>query len=398
MPTGFRITKRTVDALPAGATLWDTDVKGFGCRRTLKGVASYVVKYRHVGRQRWYTIGKHGSPWTPETARSEAKAILGAVAKGEDPAAAKAEKRNSETVAEFAARYMSDHAKKHKKPRSVEEDRKLLRGRILPAFGTTRIESLSRRDVAKLHASMATTPYLANRVLALVAHMYTIAEKWGAVPDGYNPTRHIDKYKEKPRERFLSPQELTQLGETLATAKAEGENPYVIAALRLLILTGARLNEILTLQWAWVDLENRILHLPDSKTGSKDVHLNAPAVAVLSDLPRQAGNPHVICGAKQGAHLINLQKPWQRIRTAAGLEDVRIHDLRHSFASIAVARGMSLPMIGALLGHSQPQTTQRYAHLAADPLKTASDSVATEISALMNGGGGKVVPLKSKNG
>src|SRR5262245_6583649 len=141
-----------------------------------------------------------------------------------------------------------------------------------------------------------------------------------------------------------------------------------------------RLSEVLTLKWEFIDFERATVRLPDSKTGAKTLYLNAPALAILSELPRVEGNPFVIVGERKGVRLINLQKPWRRIRKAAGLDDVRLHDLRHSFASVGAASGMSLPTIGALLGHSQPQTTNRYAHLAADPLRTASETIAAQIA------------------
>jgi len=158
-----------------------------------------------------------------------------------------------------------------------------------------------------------------------------------------------------------------------------------VAAIGLLVLTGARLVEILTLRWEYVDLQNEVLRLPDSKTGAKLIYLNAAAINLLRIMPRMAGNPYVIAGRKPGARLINLQKPWRRIRGKANLADVRIHDLRHSFASVAAGTGMSLPMIGKLLGHSQPATTARYAHLAVDPIRAASNLIGTEIAAAMNG-------------
>ncbi len=181
----------------------------------------------------------------------------------------------------------------------------------------------------------------------------------------------------------MSPAEIAHLGSVLSEAEGEGRfSPYVIAAIRLLMLTGARLNEILTMKWEWVDFDNSCVRLPDSKTGAKTIYLNAPALQVLATIPKLEGNPHVICGQKKGSSLINLQKPWNAIRQRAGFGDVRIHDLRHSFASIAVANGMSLPMIGKLLGHSQPQTTARYAHLADDPMKQATDLIGSKISIL----------------
>ena len=242
---------------------------------------------------------------------------------------------------------------------------------------------------------MRDKPYQANRVLALLSKFFNWCEKHGYRPDSSNPCRHIEKFKEQRRERFLSPLELARLGEALTEAETnDTTSPYVIAALRLLVLTGARLSEILTLKWSYVDYENNLLRLPDSKTGAKVIYVNAPALQILSDLPRLEGNPFVICGKREGARLINPQKPWRRIRKAAGLDDVRIHDLRHSFASVAAGSGQSLPVIGALLGHTQPQTTARYAHLAADPLRAASDAIGGRISDAM----GTATKMISSNG
>jgi integrase len=214
--------------------------------------------------------------------------------------------------------------------------------------------------------------------------MLNIAEEWGLRPDGSNPCRHVKKYREDKRERYLTKEELQCLGTALDDAKHnQTESPFVIAAIGLLVLTGARLTEVLTLKWDYVDLENAVLRLPDSKTGAKLIYLNDVAVKLLRAMPRMAGNPFVIAGGKPGARLVNLQKPWRRIRAAASLPDVRIHDLRHSFASVAAGAGMSLPVIGKLLGHSQPVTTARYAHLAADPVRAASNLIGNEISAAM---------------
>lgn len=187
-------------------------------------------------------------------------------------------------------------------------------------------------------------------------------------------------------ERFLSVDELARLGDALQEAeRTKTELPSAIVAIRLLLLTGCRFSEIVTLRWDEVDLERKCLRLSDSKTGAKTVHLSEPAIEALESVDRQPGGPFVIAGAKPGSHLVNLRKPWCRIRAMAGLDDVRIHDLRHSFASVAVAGGLSLPMIGALLGHSQPATTQRYAHLAADPLRQATNLVGTRIVSSMRG-------------
>lgn len=232
---------------------------------------------------------------------------------------------------------------------------------------------------------MRTTPGAANRTLALLSKMFNLAEKWGLRPDGSNPCRHVERYRERKLERFLSNAELARLGAVLNEAeRTRTESPSAIAAVRLLLFTGCRLSEILTLCWQHVDLEQGVLRLPESKTGAKVVYLPPAALEVLQGIDRVEGNSYVVVGAKPGAHLVNLTKPWHRIRAKAGLDDVRIHDLRHSFASMAAAGGLSLPIIGALLGHTQAATTQRYAHLAANPLKQASELTGKRIADALN--------------
>jgi integrase len=219
----------------------------------------------------------------------------------------------------------------------------------------------------------------------MVSKMFKLAEMWGLRPDGSNPRKHIKKYPEEKRERFLSPAELKRVGEVLHEMEQEGiELSASIAAVRLLMLTGCRLGEIMNLKWDYVDISGKALRLPDSKTGAKVVHLGQPAVEVLAKIERVDGNPWVIVGTLPGSRLSDLQPFWQRVRARAGLKDVRIHDLRHTFASTAVASGQGLPMIGKLLGHTQVQTTARYAHLAADPIRDAADQVVSNIAGSLN--------------
>ena len=411
-----RLSKRRVDAAKPGETIWDGELPGFGMRVSKGGARSYVLKYRRGAIQRWLTIGRHGAPWTPATARKAAMKLLAEVGEGGDPAARKALDAKAETLAAFSKRYLEEYAQVHKKVSTTAEDARLLKNHILPELGNLRLQDIQRADVARFHRTMKEIPYSANRCLALLSHMVNVAQEWGDLPDGPNPCRRIKKYPERSRERFLSAQELKRLGAALTKAETKGlpavdqlrkpknadrgkpktikESNYVTAAIRLLIFTGARLSEILTLEWRDVDLKARLLRLRDSKTGEKTIVLAAPALEVLQSLPRQRGNPYVICGRKAGSHLINIQKPWRRIRASAGLDDVRIHDLRHSFASVAAAGGMSLPLIGSLLGHTQAQTTQRYAHLSDDPRIAAADSIAAEIAANLSGTTGKVVSFK----
>jgi len=300
---------------------------------------------------------------------------------------------------ELFDRYMTDHAEAHKKPKSIEQDRRLIDIHLRPAFGAKKIIDVKRSDVAAMHKNLGTTPYQANRALSLLSKAMNLAESWALRPDGSNPCRHVKKYREMKRDRFLSAQELARVGEALFAAEV-GEITFekkarnggktharisanAIAAIRLLIFTGARRGEVLSLKWEHVNIEQSRLELPDSKTGAKFVYLPAPARSVLAGLPRVEGNPHVIVGAKPGAHLVNIKDPWSAIRDAAGLPEVRIHDLRHSFASIGAGGGMSLPVIGALLGHKNTATTARYAHLSDDPLRTAADAIGETIANAM---------------
>lgn len=380
-----RITKRAVDQLLAGDLAWDTDVKGFGVRCRASGAKYYVVKMRVGGRQRWLTIGRHGSPWTPDSARREAIQLLGLKAGGKDPATERDRQKGAITIAELGSRFLTEYVAHHCKPRTADEYRRAVVHFINPVLGRQRIADLTRADVTRLHHRFRERPYQANRSLAVLSKMMNLAEGWGLRLDGSNPVRHVKKYREDKRERYLTSEELRRLGAVLSDAHAnQAETPFTLAAIGLLILTGARLTEILTLRWEHVDLDGGVLRLPNSKTGAKLVYLNDAAIGLLRTMPRMQGNPHVIPGKKPGARLVNLQKAWRRIRARANLDDVRIHDLRHSFASVAVGAGMSLPMIGKLLGHTQPATTARYAHLAADPIRAASNLVGAEIAAVMN--------------
>jgi integrase len=261
------------------------------------------------------------------------------------------------------------------------------------------VVDVTRQDAGKLHHGLRDTPYQANRVLAVLSKMFNLAERWGLRPDGSNPCRHVEKFSERKRERMLSPAELARLGDALTSYAG---SPYAVAAIKLLVFTGARLGEVLGLRWDWIDIDRGEARLPDSKTGAKTLHLPPPALVVLTKLPRLDNNPHVIVGQTTGAAMVNLEKPWRAIRAAARLDDVRLHDLRHAFASVAASSGMGLPIIGKMLGHTQPSTTNRYAHLANDPVKAAAAAVAAKIAAAMrsesghpNAIDGEVLPSRS---
>jgi integrase len=399
-----RITKTVVDKLGPGDLRWDSEVRGFGvrCQRQAK---KYVLKTRINGQQRWFTIGEHGSPWTPDMARKEALRLLGDVHSGASVSDIRGGSRTEPTVADLCDRYLTDYASQHKKASSVRMDRTNIGNHVLPLLGNKLVSKVNRSDIDLFKravrdgktstkdtkgsrtgyrggAIVSGGPGVANRTLALLSKMFNLTEMWGMRPDGSNPVRHIAKYKENRIERYLNTDEFERLGTALSHCERNGtESPYTIAAIRLLLLTGARLSEILSLKWKYVDLKQSRLNLPDSKTGRKVIYLNTLAREIFQALPQIDGNPYVIVGKKEGAHLVNLRKSWYRLRSMAGIEDVRIHDLRHSFASIAVSGGLTLPLIGKLLGHKKSVTTERYAHLADDPIRAANEQIAALLGA-----------------
>ncbi len=377
-----KLTKRTIDAIEPQATeffLWDEGIPGFGLRVMPSGRKSFVVQFRAGRRARRMSLGP-STVLTCDQARTRAITIIAAVKNGEDPAADRAAKRNAATVNDLADRFDKEHISVRLKASTAKEYRGNLRRFILPALGRLAVPEITRADVAKFHHDLRHIPYQANRCIEVVSKMFVLAEMWGLRPDGSNPRKHIRKYPEEKRERFLSAAELRRIGEVLREMESERiELSSAILAARLLILTGCRLGEIMTLKWDYIDFHERALRLPDSKTGKKVVHLGAPAVEYLHDAHRIDGNPWVITGILLGKPLSDLQPFWQRVRARAGVKDVRIHDLRHTFASVAVASGQGLPMIGKLLGHTQVQTTARYAHLAAEPMKIAADEVAQNL-------------------
>ena len=418
MPTG-KITKTTVDALQCPEhkdreILWDGGhreaVRGFGVIAFRNGGKVYVAQYRKNGRSRRTRIGEHGR-FTPEEGRREARQVLGSVEGGADPFADRKADRAVRTFRAVADDFLKVHVDAKRKGRTAAEYRNLLRSHILPAIGSKRIIEVRRADVSRLHASMAGAPYQANRAIAVISAIWNWAAKREEAAFVDNPAKGIERNPEAGRERYLRSEELVRLGEALGLAEGKGLpyivdetrpnakhaakpekrrvklDPYAVAAIRLLILTGARLREILHAQWQHVDIERGVLFLPTSKTGKKYLMLPAPAQAVLAGLAerRILGNPHVIAGSKDGKPRADLKKPWAAICREAQLEGVRIHDLRHSFASIGAGAGLGLPIIGKLLGHSQAATTQRYAHLDADPVRKAVETIGATISAALDG-------------
>tara|TARA_R110000782_G_scaffold100964_1_gene187367 strand:+ start:2505 stop:3680 length:1176 start_codon:yes stop_codon:yes gene_type:complete len=371
-----RLTKRAIDATQPDDKekfVWDGELRGFGLRISPKGRKVFVLQYRSGGRTRRMTLGPYGA-LTVDEARDLARQNRGDVAKGADPSAARAKERRTPTVAELCEKFLSDHAAVRCKPTTQREYAQCCRNHIIPKLGPMRVTDVLRADVAALHQSLHNTPYQANRVLAALSKMFNLAELWGFREEGKNPTRHVPKYKETKRERFLSADEIARLWATLDSRVAEGtETVFVASAFKLLLLTGCRLSEIRLLKWAYI--QNDTMLLPDSKTGPRRIAISPACRAVIDAIPKRPDNPYVVCGIIPGNANTDLQKPWRRIRKAAGLPDVRIHDLRHTYASWSIAAGHSLFLTGRLLGHTQAETTNRYAHLADSTQRKAAEAV-----------------------
>ena len=375
------ITEHTVAALPVGkdTVVWDRALTGFGVRVYPSGAKVYVVQARVPAGTKRITVGRHGVIGASE-ARRRAALIIAGVRAGDEPVP-EAPETESITIAALAERYLREHVAVRCKPTTAAQYRLAIERYIVPALGTRPVSSLGRAHVADLQHSLSDRPAMANLVIATLSRMIDQATAWGVAGEMTNPCRSTPKYRTRRRERFLTDAEFQRLGRVLDEMEAEGRvSPHAAAALRLLMLTGCRRNEILTLRWEDVHLQTQELHLTDSKTGPRTVSLSPEAAQVLAQLPRLPGNPWVIPGAKAGARLSSLFEPWRRVRARAGLDDVRIHDLRHSYASRALALGESLPVIAKLLGHAQIQTTARYTHLTRDAVKDAAIRVARDIA------------------
>ena len=428
----IKITKRVVDATKPGerdAFIWDAETKGFGLKVTPAGNRIYLFQYRlpqHKNAIR-LTIGNHGDPWTAEKARIEAEKYRGDVKKGIDPVAQKkkliGEEKANITLAELCDEYMEaapfiilPRKGRPKKGSSLATDKSNIERHIKPLLGKKRIGNIARGDIERFQKDVAagktavdekTGPRgraivkggkgTAARATAVLGAIFTYAVKEGRRAD--NPVQGVELFKGEQRTRFLSLDEMFDLGATLVKSEQNGTSATAIAAVRLLIFTGCRKNEILSLQWKWVDFDSRCLRLPDSKTDKKVVPLGAPALELLASLPRIEGNPYVLPGEKEKGHLIGLPKAWAKIKKAAGLDDVRLNDLRHSFATVAVAGGDSLFLVGKVLGHKQSKTTEIYAHAQQDPLQAVADRASKKIVAAMDGTqkeGGEVVQLPQR--
>ena len=378
----LKLTTRFVKALRTDgkdAFFWDHELAGFGVRVQKNGRKVYVVQSRGPAGLKRVTLGPCEELPIGER-RREAAAVIDRIKRGKDPVPAPSEP--DPTVANLAERYMRAHVAVRCKARTVETYRAALDDHILPELGAMPLKAVKTKDVDALHHSLRHTPHRANQAIAILSKMFGLAEVWELIPSGRNPCRSVRRFRTKSRERFLKPEEYRRVGAALKEAEAEGSMwPPAIAAIRLLMLTGCRMNEILTLQWDDVDRTVGELRLKDSKSGPRMVPLTTPVANVLDGIERIEGDPWVIRSRKPGRHLTGLFYYWSRIQARTGLHDVRIHDLRHSYASQALALGEGLPMIGELLGHKKIGTTARYAHLVDDAEKAAAVRTGNSIGA-----------------
>lgn len=405
-----RITKRSVDAAaPRDGrwTLWDAEIKGFGVRVMPSGVKTYIARYRvgggRSGVMRQIVIGRT-SQVTPDQARKRALQIMADVAAGKDPQSERSASRAEMSLSDLCDTYLSEGVAT-KKASTIALDRIRIERHIKPQIGRLKVNSVGRADVERLMRDVASgkvrgdaTPHTrggkgaAARTVGLLGAIFGFAVDRGLVTS--NPVRGVKRFPDVKRERFLSATELGRLGDALAEELAGGGDWRHVAIIRLLALTGARKSEIVNLRKAEIDSPASLARLPDSKTGAKVLRLGAAAMEVIAGLPETEG-PYLFSDPQDSsAPVANLDWAWVRIRKRAGLEDVRIHDLRHSFASAAVATGQGLPMIGKLLGHSRVETTARYAHLADDPVKAAADRVANTVAAAMRNQEAEIHPLR----
>ena len=374
-----KLTKTLVEGLVPNHKdyfVWDNELRGFGIKVTTKGRKVFVIQYRiaGVGCSKRMTIGVHGELHI-KRARDEAKDLLHDARKGNDPRADLCEIKAASTMSEVLDIFYDEHVKRYLKPSTIENYELIRRVHLQPAFGKLKLTDMSRERVTRFHAKYQNEPYSGNKLLAILSKFFNWCEQRELISQGTNPCRHIQKFKEPARERYLNADEIKRLIAVLDSAVENGlAMPSAVNAIRLLMLTGARRNEVLSLKWEYVDLEQEVINLPDSKSGKKTITLSDKAATLLRSIER-GSNPFVFPGQKVDAQLVNIKSPWQRIRSAADLEDLRLHDLRHTYASLAINNGVALELISKLLGHAQLRTTQRYAHLQNETLKRNANLV-----------------------
>lgn len=386
MNIGKKLTKKFVESIVPHEKevllIWDTELKGFGIRVFPTGRKTYFIQYRNQSQNtRRKKIGVHGVLST-EQAREEAKKLFGDVAKGEDPSAVARLKRNTRTISDLAREYLESHSKIKKTPKGYKEDLYFLNEIVLKRYGRLSVEKISTLDLQKIHVELQKTPYKANKLRDLLSKMFNLAIQWGWRPD--NPVKGIEKYKEYKRHRWLNNEEVQKLWLVLDSYP----NQNVSNVIRLLLLTGSRRNEVLYATWDQFDLEMGVWTKPAHTTKQRRMEhlpLSTSALDILIKMKVESISPFLFPGKVPGKPLQEIKKSWDKIRKKAGIPDVRLHDLRHTHASHLVSSGLSLSIVGKLLGHTQASTTQRYAHLADEPLRQATELFGGKIIKLTSG-------------
>ncbi len=390
-----RLAKTLASPAVGNRVTYDEEVRGFGLRVTAAGAKSFVLNYRINGRERRYTIGAYPD-WAVAAAREEAKRLKRRVSLGFDPMGERHADRATPTVADLAERFMEEHAVR-KVPRAQKDDRSMIDQIVLPAIGRLKVHEVRQDDIDRLHREVSgTRPIRANRMAQLLSRIFTLTIRWGYRAD--NPVKGLHRNPEPKRTRYLSGDELQRLTNVLA----EHPNQQSANAIRLLLLTGARRGEMLNASWDQFDLDVGIWVKPSAHTKQKKEHrvpLSAPAIQLLSEIKAKADpSPYVFPGKNQNQPLKEIKSFWRGVCRQASLDDFRIHDLRHTYASILASAGLSLPVIGALLGHTQPNTTARYSHLFDDPLREATERVGTFVTGISQGGSAELVTLRGVRG
>ena len=383
MPS-FKITKRFLDSAAIKEKpydVWDNEVKGLIVTIFSTGRKTFSFRYYDDDKKNQrIKIGIFGNI-TCETAREIAKGLAGDLAKGIDikkqKETAKTHRKALTSFTDFFEKFTKNHRLVHHKPSTIKGGEYMVKLYILPFFGEKILEHILTTDILEFKEVLRKVPGSYNKCFVLLHKAFELSELWGFRQKNSNPCRGIQKYPENKKERFLNIEELKKLEDILEDEEnLQLKSLYVLGAIRMIMYTGCRMNEILTLRWKDVYLEERYIHLVDSKTGERFVPLNTSAKKVLDRMEKKAGNPYIFCGGREGNHhVVNIEKAWQKIRNKANLNDVRIHDLRHSFASFALKQGLDLYQIAKLLGHKNIRTTTRYAHLAREDLIKASDLV-----------------------
>lgn len=370
-----KLTKRIVDSATykgdgtSKHILWDSALTGLGLRVYPSGKKSFVLSYRQNNRKRLFVLGKYGI-LTVDQAREVAIEKMAEINRGEDPVEERRQLNKAQTFAELCEIYLERHAKVHKK--SWKQDEGRINNYLLPAWGNHRITSISRSDIASLHSKIGVTrPYEANRILALLSKMFELAIEWGILEEmRFNPAQRIKKFKEAKRDRYVKIDEMPKLMQALQ----KEENTYARYAILMFLLTGMRKSELLNSKWEDVDFKRKEIRLADTKAGRTHyVPLSELAIQILKEIPRTLGNPYIFVGSKEGSALVNIRKPWLRISKEAGLEDVRVHDLRRTVGSWLAQEGHSLHLIGKILNHSNESTTKVYARLQENNAKDAME-------------------------